>query len=166
MARVFIGLGSNQGDRKALLTDALKSLEAQDGITVVNQSLVYETSPVGGPEQSDYLNQVIEIETIYSPNDLLALLKETENKYGRTRAIKNGPRTLDCDILLYDDICISNEELTIPHPRMHERLFVIKPLADIAPNVVHPIKNVSIKKLLQVISNNSNNNETVQKYLA
>lgn len=128
----YVALGSNLGDRRATLRSAILSLP---GVRAV--SGVYETDPVGGPgEQGRYLNMVAELETRLDPYELLAVCRRTELAAGRERLVRWGPRTLDVDVLLYGDVSIDSEELTIPHPRMWERRFVLAPLADIAPNRV------------------------------
>lgn len=130
--KVFIGLGSNVGDRMALLQGAINKLPG-----VIKVSPLYETDPIGGPEdQPDFLNCVVELKTSLTPHELLALGQQLEIEANRVRTVINGPRTLDVDILLYDDISMNDEHLTIPHPRMWERRFVVQPLLDIAPDIV------------------------------
>jgi len=117
--------------------------------TVVAVSPFIETAPVGGPPESpDYLNAVAAIETELAPKELLEALLTVEHKLGRIRAERWGPRTIDLDLLLYDEVVIDEPDLTIPHPRMHERRFVLEPLAAIAPDVVHPVLHTSIRELL------------------
>lgn len=132
--RAYICLGSNLGDRPALLRAAVEALQLR-GIRVMKRSPVYETDPVGGPPQSPYYNQVIEIETDRSPRDLLALCHQVEAALGRVRANEErfGPRPIDLDILLVEGQRVDEEDLVIPHPRLHERAFALVPLADIAP---------------------------------
>jgi 2-amino-4-hydroxy-6-hydroxymethyldihydropteridine diphosphokinase len=135
---VFIALGSNLGDRRDNLTCALAEL-AGAGLHLGRRSAFYETAPVGGPpDQSPYLNAVVEARTTLSPEDLLALLLTIEARLGRVRTVRDGPRTLDLDLLFYGELVRDNAQLTLPHPRLHERLFVLEPLAEIAPGVVHP----------------------------
>jgi dihydroneopterin aldolase / 2-amino-4-hydroxy-6-hydroxymethyldihydropteridine diphosphokinase len=132
LATAYVALGSNLGDRRATLRSAVLSLPGVRSI-----SGVYETDPVGGPgEQGQFLNMVVELETRLDPYQLLAACRRTELAAGRERLVRWGPRTLDCDVLLYGDVSIDSEELTIPHPRMWERRFVLAPLADIAPGRV------------------------------
>jgi 2-amino-4-hydroxy-6-hydroxymethyldihydropteridine diphosphokinase len=132
--RAFLGLGSNLGDRRRYLAEAVSALP-----DVVAVSPVYETEPVGGPEdQGPYLNLVVELDTDRSPHELLALARQLEAAAGRTRAIRHGPRTLDVDVLVVDDLVVDDDALTVPHPRMHERAFVLAPLADLAPELVAP----------------------------
>ena len=136
MSRAYIGLGSNLGDRLAYLQSAVDRLDATDGVEVVAVSRVYETAPVGGPPQGAYLNAVVAVETQLDPHELLALAQRTERDAQRVRAEHWGPRTLDVDLLLYDDVRRADPELTLPHPRMWERGFVLAPLRDVAPALV------------------------------
>lgn len=130
---IFIGIGSNIGDRTKNIETALEEISNLAKIT--NKSTIIETKPVGYDDQGDFLNLVVEIETDLSPLDLLKHLNEIENKMGRIRTIKDGPRIIDLDILLYKNQTISQKNLKIPHPRMHEREFVLKPLIEIAPGL-------------------------------
>ncbi len=125
------------GDRDENIRKALHYIE-EEQITITKQSSIVETEPVGGPPQDKFLNLVIEIQTAFSPHDLLKTLKEIEKKLGRIKTIQDGPRPIDLDILLYDEIHISTEELTIPHPRMWSRNFVMLPLKEIAPDLYNP----------------------------
>ena len=134
MTRAYLALGSNLGDRAAFLQQAIDAL--CDRTSVRNISRVYETDPVGGPEQDAYLNAVVAIDTDLDPQALLAMTQTIEADADRVRGERWGPRTLDIDILLYGDISIDNDELTIPHPRMWERGFVLAPLRDVAPEFV------------------------------
>jgi len=136
VTRAYLALGSNVGDRLAHLQRAIDTMRAEPALTVVAVSKVYETDPVGGPEQGVYLNAVVAIETALEPRPLLSLAQRLERDAGRVRAERWGPRTLDVDILLYDDIRVDDEDLTIPHPRMWERGFVLAPLRDVAPDLV------------------------------
>ena len=130
--RVFIGLGANLGDREATIRAALDALAGEDGIEVVAVSRLRDTEPVGVGPQPRFLNGVAEIETSLSPRDLLDRLLATERRFGRTRVPgEHGPRTLDLDLLLYGDETIDEPGLTVPHPRLHERAFVLEPLADL-----------------------------------
>lgn len=132
--RAYVALGSNLGDRRASLRFAVENLS-----DVVAVSHVYETEPVGGPEgQGSYLNMVVGLDTDLDPFALLARCRALEAEAGRVRSVRNAPRTLDADVLLHGDVRIESEELTIPHPRMWERRFVMAPLADIAGDVVAP----------------------------
>lgn len=133
MTRAFLGLGSNLGDRIRLLREAVDSL----GVSVVAVSPVYETDPVGGPPgQGPYLNVVVQLDTELSARDLLAVAQRLESGAGRVRDVRWGPRTLDVDVLWIDGVELDTDDLTVPHPRMFERRFVLAPLADLAPELV------------------------------
>jgi 2-amino-4-hydroxy-6-hydroxymethyldihydropteridine diphosphokinase len=133
MTRAYVGLGSNLGDRLATLDAAVRALDADALTHVMAVSRVYETTPVGGPEQGPYLNAVAVLETDRSPRELLELLLATEASLGRVRAERWGPRTADLDLLLYDGPPVDSAELTVPHPRARERAFVLVPLCDADP---------------------------------
>ncbi len=141
MAIVYLALGSNLGDRLEFITQAV-ALLGEDGVRLARLSTVIETDPVGGPaEQGDFLNAVMEGRTELSPQDLHLITQSIENKLGRKRKIFNGPRTIDIDILLYDDIKFVSRKLIIPHPRMIERDFVMDPLKEIAPRTYQELMN-------------------------
>ncbi|MEX0834122.1 MAG: 2-amino-4-hydroxy-6-hydroxymethyldihydropteridine diphosphokinase [Actinomycetota bacterium] len=129
--KACLGLGSNLGDRLANLQAAADQLRVTPGIRIVRSSRVYETDPVGGPQQPDYLNAVIEAETDLSAHELLAACRRVEDGLGRERGELWGPRTIDIDILTYGREEIADDELTVPHPRMHERAFVLIPLLEL-----------------------------------
>lgn len=133
--RAYLGIGSNLGDRLAALQGALDGLVATDGVRVVAVSSVYETEPVGGPEQPEFLNAVVAVDTSLSPHSLLALAQRLEAAAQRVRAERWGPRTLDVDVLLVGDDEVCTPDLEIPHPRMWERGFVMAPLAELAPEL-------------------------------
>ena len=135
MSRAYVALGSNLGDRAAHLQRAVDGLAAA-GIEVVGVSRVYETAPVGGPEQADYLNAVVALETHLSPRALLEIGQALEAAADRVRGERWGPRTLDVDVLLVGDLRVSEPDLVVPHPRMYERRFVLVPLAELAPQLV------------------------------
>lgn len=139
MNHAFISIGSNIGDRLQHLKDAIQSIHSQDGMSVLLVSSIYETAPVGYTDQADFLNVVIRVETELVAQDLLAACQKIERDLGRVRDIRWGPRTLDLDILLYNNDNIELENLIVPHPRMHERAFVLIPLLEIAPSVAHPV---------------------------
>jgi 2-amino-4-hydroxy-6-hydroxymethyldihydropteridine diphosphokinase len=130
-ARAYIGLGSNLGDRLSNLQQAVELLAAQSGVRVVRSSRVYGSDPVGGPSQPEYLNAVIEVDTDRSPHELLDACTTVEDALGRVRAERWGPRTIDVDVLTYEDETIDDPDLSVPHPRMHERAFVIVPLTEL-----------------------------------
>lgn len=136
MTRAYLGLGSNLGDRLAHLQEAVDRIATNDAVTVVAVSAVYETAPVGGPPQDDYLNAVVAIDTTLEPYELLDLAHDCERAAHRVRDERWGPRTLDVDVLHYDGVRVDDERLTLPHPRMHERGFVLAPLRDVAPELV------------------------------
>lgn len=136
MTRVYLALGSNLGDRAAHLQQAVDALATTAGVTLVAVSRVYETAPVGGPPQDAYFNAVVAIDTTLGPHDVLRLAQKCEHDAQRVRVERWGPRTLDVDVLLYGDVQLDDPELTIPHPRMWERGFVLAPLRDVAPDLV------------------------------
>jgi 2-amino-4-hydroxy-6-hydroxymethyldihydropteridine diphosphokinase len=129
----YLSLGSNLGDRAALLRDGVLAVAAGDPYRV---SPLYETEPVGGPAQGRYLNVVVELETAATPHELLARCRAAEAAAGRERTVRFGPRTLDADVLMVDGLTVEDAELTVPHPRMWQRRFVLQPLADLAPGLV------------------------------
>ncbi|HEX3796075.1 MAG TPA: 2-amino-4-hydroxy-6-hydroxymethyldihydropteridine diphosphokinase [Acidimicrobiales bacterium] len=134
LRRAFLGLGSNLGDRRATLVEAVAQLSA--GGDVIAVSPVYETEPVGGPEQGPYLNLVVELATTDTPQALLARCQALEVAAHRVRTVRFGPRTLDADVLLVGDLMVATPDLEVPHPRMWERRFVLQPLSDLAPDLV------------------------------
>jgi 2-amino-4-hydroxy-6-hydroxymethyldihydropteridine diphosphokinase len=145
-ARAYIGLGSNLGHPRRQLARALARLARVPGIRVVAVSPSYVTAPIGGPRQPDYVNAVAAIRTTLAPRALLARLHEIERRQHRRRdprAARNAPRTLDLDLLLYGARRMRTPAMTLPHPRMHERAFVLKPLTDIAPAVTIPGRGVA-----------------------
>jgi 2-amino-4-hydroxy-6-hydroxymethyldihydropteridine diphosphokinase len=146
----YIALGSNLGDRRDYLDRALQALQEHPNIEVTQVSSYQETAPVGGPAgQPDFLNAAAELKTDLSPRELLSVLLQVEQALGRVRRERHGPRTIDLDLLLYEDQVIQESGLTVPHPAMHERGFVLKPLAEIAPRVVHPLLDATIQDLLE-----------------
>jgi 2-amino-4-hydroxy-6-hydroxymethyldihydropteridine diphosphokinase len=150
MTTVYLGLGSNVGSREGNLRQALKFLNGPaDAVQEV--SPVYETDPVGFADQGSFLNCVFRFETELKPKDLLSTVKGIEGLVGRTPTFPNGPREIDIDILLYGDLVMASEVLTIPHPRMAERAFVLVPLADIAPDVAHAASGLTVAELLDSV---------------
>lgn len=146
--KVYLGIGSNTGDRFGNLREAVQRLDNTPGICVRRISHVYETYPVGGPEQPDYFNAVIEVETALKAKEILECCLGIEKEMGRVRKERCGPRNIDIDIELYGDHVLKTDDLTVPHPLMHKRAFVLKPLADIAPGRVHPVLGLSVKEML------------------
>jgi len=147
MELVYLGLGSNIGNREKNLWNAYDKIANIEGNCTYKFSKFYETAPVGGPPQPFYLNAALGIKTLIHPHSLLALLQHIETSMGRIRMKKWGPRSIDIDILLYGNKIINNHQLKIPHPLMHTRMFVLKPLAEIAPDVIHPVFNKTILQL-------------------
>jgi len=150
MSTVFLGIGSNLGERVDNCKRAIELLK-EEGLIIQKESSIYETEPWGVKEQPIFMNMVIEAETVMEPFDLLRVLKNIENKMGRKETFHWGPRVIDLDILLYDNVVINNEKLNIPHKNMHERYFVLKPLSEIAGDIRHPVLQLNIKELLQRI---------------
>lgn len=148
MARVFLGLGSNEGDRLAAIDRAAKALGALRGTRLVQMASIRETDPVGGSPQGKFLNTVLELDTPLTPQQLLRSLQAIERDLGRQPSPERwGPRPMDLDILLYEDRIVEEPCLAIPHPRMHERRFVLEPLAELAPELLHPVFKRTIREL-------------------
>ena len=146
----FVGIGSNIQPRSKYIERSLNAINANRKIDVVQVSTIYETRPQGGPQgQMDYLNAVAKIVTSLDPLELLEALQNIELDLGRKRDVAWGPRTIDLDLLLYNDQIISTERLMVPHPLMHERRFVMQGLAEIAPDVVHPILQMTATTILE-----------------
>jgi 2-amino-4-hydroxy-6-hydroxymethyldihydropteridine diphosphokinase len=143
---VYLALGSNMGNRAVNLKETINSLSPQ--MEVKARSKVYETPPWGYAEQEKFFNQVVMVKTYVEPEPLLKHLKRLEVALGRVASFKNGPRLIDIDILFYDDLVFESPALTIPHPHVHERGFVLLPMMDIAPDLIHPVKQRSIRELI------------------
>ena len=151
MSCVFIGIGSNEGDRLEHVSRAIQRLSHTPGMQVSRMATIYDTEPVG-PPQPEYLNTVIELDTALSPHQLLETLKLLERQLGRVPSTQRwGPRVIDLDILLYDDRVLNEPALIIPHPRLHERRFVLEPLAQLAPQLLHPVLKQTIAQLLAAL---------------
>ena len=147
---VFIGLGSNRGERRENIEKAIQYLRQDWGMHIEKQSSIIETEPCGGPPQDKYLNAVIKVTTCVVPKVLLVQLQAVEKKMGRVRTIKNGPRIIDLDILLYGQECIDEGELIIPHLRMLGRDFVMKPLLEIEPDILTSNKALKNKTFSRI----------------
>ena len=138
MTQAYVGLGANLGDAEGSIRQAMEEIDALPGTRVAARSPLYRSAPVGYAPQPDFVNAVAEVRTSLKPGELLAALIEIEQSHGRERSFPNAPRTLDLDLLLYGDEAMKSERLTLPHPRMHERAFVLKPLLDLAPQIEIP----------------------------
>jgi 2-amino-4-hydroxy-6-hydroxymethyldihydropteridine diphosphokinase len=148
MSIVYIGIGSNLGDRQKSCLRAIELLQER-GIVVTKKSSLYETEPWGYKDQPQFINMAIEGETEFNPKELLMVLKNIEREIGREESLRWGPRKVDLDILLFDTIILTEDSLEIPHPLLHKRDFVLKPLCEIASDIHHPLLKMSISDLLQ-----------------
>lgn len=149
--RVFLGLGSNMGDRKAYLDGAVQGLKEADQVSLIKISSYRETPPYGMVDQDPFLNAVVEIETTLAPYPLLDLCQSLEQAAGRVRKVHWGPRTLDVDILFYDREILGLDRLAVPHPDLVNRAFVLEPMAELAPNFIHPVNKLTMAKCLEVL---------------
>lgn len=152
MVQALIGIGSNLGDRAAHIEFSRNALAELPDSTLTAFSSIHETAPVGPVRQGAYLNAAAALDTSLDPHALLEHLRRIEQQAGRVRHERWGPRTLDLDILLYDDRVIDTDTLTVPHPHMHERAFVLDPLCEIAPDAQHPTLNKSVRQLHESIN--------------
>jgi 2-amino-4-hydroxy-6-hydroxymethyldihydropteridine diphosphokinase len=155
----YVAFGSNMGDRNKNIERAMEFLKDLDGISIKKISAIYETDPVGGPVQEKFLNGVVEIETSLLPDELMDRLNGIESRLGRVKTEENGPRPIDLDIIFYQDIVIDGGRIKIPHPRMHERGFVLKGLVEIAPEFLHPKLNKTVKQLYEEVTSADENNQ-------
>ena len=146
---VYLGLGSNLGEREKNLTEAIGMLKALPNTEVAAVSAFHTTTPWGYVDQPDFLNCAVLINTTLSPHAILEACMDIERRLGRVRAVRWGPRVIDIDILFYDDMIIKDEGLQIPHPLLHEREFVLLPLTDIAPGLVHPVFGMTVSSLYE-----------------
>ena len=148
LKRVYLSMGSNRGDRVANFERAMEEL-GRNGVNVERVSSFYKTEPVDFGPQAWFLNCAVALATIHTPQHLMAAMLTIEHEMGRRRTQKKGPRTIDIDILLFGGLILDSQELTIPHPAMHQRRFVLEPLAEIAPEVRHPVLQKSVWELLK-----------------
>lgn len=151
--RAYLGMGSNLGDKRGYLDQAVEKIKEDPECVVEKVSQYLVTEPYGGVEQDDFLNACMVVRTLLSPEELLDKLREIEQEAHRERIIHWGPRTLDLDILMYDDMVMESDDLIIPHIEMDKREFVLKPLCEIAPNLRHPILKKTVSQLLAAITN-------------
>jgi 2-amino-4-hydroxy-6-hydroxymethyldihydropteridine diphosphokinase len=151
----FIGVGSNIDDPAARCREALCCLTRASGIKVLRQSSLYRTEPVGFEKQDWFINAVAEIRTVLTPHELLGATQEIEDKMGRIKGPRWGPRVIDLDILLYDQEAVEDHDLVIPHPELHKRRFVLVPLCEIASYAIHPVFGVSVRGLMERLDDDS-----------
>lgn len=147
--KAIVALGSNLGDKKSNLDNAIKIIGDNKLCKVIKTSSYIKTEPWGYKEQEEFLNAAIEVETLLSPNELITLLLEIEKKLKRERVLKWGPRTIDLDVIFMDNIISNDEDIILPHPRMHLREFVLEPINEISPYFLHPLKNKRVFELLE-----------------
>ncbi|MFK4786217.1 2-amino-4-hydroxy-6-hydroxymethyldihydropteridine diphosphokinase [Fusobacterium sp. MFO224] len=148
---VYLSLGSNIGAKKDNLSKAIELIKNLSNTEVTTISSFLETEPYGLKEQDNFFNACIEIKTLFSPHELLHNLLQIEKEMGRIRTIKWGPRVIDIDIILFDNLILQDDDLAIPHPYMCDRMFVLKPLSEIAPNIIHPLENKTISFLKNIL---------------
>ncbi|HYJ32371.1 MAG TPA: 2-amino-4-hydroxy-6-hydroxymethyldihydropteridine diphosphokinase [Candidatus Binatia bacterium] len=154
MRRVYVGIGSNLGDREFLIRKAVESLRQLPQTNVSGVSSLYDTEPVGETEQPPFLNAVAWIETELSPRELLWQMLLIEKRMGRVRSKRWGPRSIDLDLLFYDDELIEEPDLQVPHPEAHRRAFVLYPLLELDPNFRHPVTGETVRRMIQKLPPN------------
>ncbi len=150
MTTIYIGIGSNLGDREETCLKALEELEKR-GVRVTKISSRYETEPWGVKDQPKFINMAVAADTELTPREVLGAIKEIEKKLGRRETLRWGPRVVDIDILLYNDLVVDETDLRIPHPHMHERDFVLNPLSEIAPEAIHPLLKKTVREMLSEV---------------
>ena len=149
----YLAIGSNVGDRLSNIKNSIRLLGLNPRISILKSARIYESLPVGGPKnQSKFLNTAVFVKTSCNPFDLLSFLKTIEKKLKRRKSVRWGPRTIDLDIVFFNDMVLRHKDLVIPHPLMHERIFVLRPLSDIAAGVLHPLIKKSVAEMLKVAS--------------
>lgn len=153
MNTVYLGLGTNLGDRMAQLNEVIDRLEREAAIEIVECSFIYETAPIGYTEQPFFYNMVVKAITSLTPDQLLQVGNAIEQEMKRVRTIQGGPRTIDIDILLYGDQIIQQDHLTIPHPRLHERAFVVIPLMEVRGDISIPGKKITLMDAMRLVKN-------------
>lgn len=152
MPRAFLSIGSNLGNRREYLAKAIEKLKQND-IKIIKLSNIIKTEPYGFKKQGKFLNIAVEIETDLKPNELIKLISKVECEIGRKKTVKWGPRVIDIDIIFYNSLIINEPNLKIPHPDMQNRLFVLKPMKEIAPEFIHPVLNKTVTELLEELLN-------------
>lgn len=159
--KVFLSIGSNIGDKKNNLLEAIDNINELKDTSIIKQSNFLETEPFGLKNQDNFINACLELKTLLSPQEMLTELLNIEKKMGRIRLVKWGPRIIDLDILLFDNYIIEDDNLSIPHPYMCERMFVLEPLVEIAPHIIHPLEQKTILSLKKILEKELSNDTTL-----